>query len=93
MGLATAIPGSAGTVLAVACVSALFGALHWITPTYAVLAAAAGAYLGVIMMMTDSLCVVIVTHAAYDFAALMLLLQHDQKNGSSPGEEPSDDAQ
>jgi uncharacterized protein len=55
---------------ALALASVLFGLLHLITPTYAVLAALMGAYLGWLYARTGNLLVAIATHALYDFFAL-----------------------
>ena len=55
--------------------SALFGALHALTPTYAVLAALAGLYLGGVWLLTGNLLVVIIAHGLYDFIALVYLLR------------------
>jgi uncharacterized protein len=55
--------------------SAGFGLCHWITPTYALLAALVGLYLGGIWLMTGNLLVPIVAHALYDFVALLWLLR------------------
>jgi membrane protease YdiL (CAAX protease family) len=62
----------------VAVASILFGLLHAITPTYIVLAAFMGAYLGSLCLITDNLLTVIVAHASYDFVALIYLM------GSAP---------
>ncbi len=61
--------------VAVAASALLFGAAHWLTTTYAVLAALVGAYLGLLFALTDNLLVPIVTHAAYDAVALVALLR------------------
>jgi membrane protease YdiL (CAAX protease family) len=58
-----------------AAASLLFGLLHPISLTYVLLAAAFGAYLGWFWMTTDNLLAVIVTHALYDFLALVYLLR------------------
>jgi membrane protease YdiL (CAAX protease family) len=58
--------------------SVLFGLAHLITPTYAVLAALIGAYLGWLWMLTDNLLVVIVAHALYDFLALLYILRGER---------------
>jgi hypothetical protein len=58
----------------------LFGLLHLITPTYAVLAGLMGAYLGWVLVQTDNLLVVIVAHALYDFLALVYLVR--RRSGS-----------
>jgi membrane protease YdiL (CAAX protease family) len=55
--------------------SLFFGLLHAITPTYALLAAGIGAYLGVVWHYTDNLLVVTVAHALYDFLALLYLMR------------------
>jgi membrane protease YdiL (CAAX protease family) len=48
----------------------LFGLLHLITPTYAVLAGLIGVYLGWLIMVSDNLLMPIVVHVLYDFLAL-----------------------
>jgi membrane protease YdiL (CAAX protease family) len=55
--------------------SLLFGLLHALTPTYAVLATLAGLYLGGVWLLTGNLFVVIVAHAFYDLIALVYLLR------------------
>jgi membrane protease YdiL (CAAX protease family) len=62
-----------GTGAGLAAVSILFGVLHMITPTYALLAALCGLYLGVLMVLADNLVVVVVPHALYDFIALLYI--------------------
>jgi membrane protease YdiL (CAAX protease family) len=56
--------------LALVLASVLFGLLHLITPTYALLAALMGAYLGWLYAQTGNLFVAIMVHALYDFFAL-----------------------
>ena len=53
--------------------SVLFGAAHWVTSTYALLAAVVGLYLGVLYHLTGNLLAPIVTHALYDLVALSVL--------------------
>lgn len=60
---------------AVILVATLFGAVHPITALYAVLAGLVGVYLGWLLLVTDNLLTPIVTHAAYDFGALMYLVR------------------
>jgi membrane protease YdiL (CAAX protease family) len=60
-----------GLVLA----SIAFGACHWLSNTYAVLAALVGLYMGWLFLATDSLLAPMATHAAYDFVALMYLVK------------------
>jgi membrane protease YdiL (CAAX protease family) len=67
--LSTRLPQWAALVLA----SGVFGALHWITATYALLAGLAGAWFGLLLLLTDNLLPPIVAHAAYDLVALLVL--------------------
>jgi membrane protease YdiL (CAAX protease family) len=69
----------------------LFGLLHWITPTYALLAGLMGVYLSCVRLQSENLLVVIVAHASYDYLALWYLVRHGKeipaeclgRNGSS----------
>jgi membrane protease YdiL (CAAX protease family) len=80
-----------GPWCAVAIASALFGLMHAITPTYAVLAALLGAYLGGVYLFCDhNLLAVAVPHALYDFVALLYLLRGP---GSSPSDAPKSDSE
>src|SRR5206468_2566814 len=60
---------------AIALASVLFGILHAITASYAVLAALMGAYLGWLWHQTDNLLAPVVAHALYDFVVLVYLLR------------------
>jgi uncharacterized protein len=62
-------------IAAVVLASGLFGAAHLITWTYAIIAAFIGAYLGLLWIWTGNLLAPIVTHAVYDFAALVYFLR------------------
>jgi membrane protease YdiL (CAAX protease family) len=62
-------------ILALVSASALFGALHLLTWTYAIIAAFIGAYLGLLWIWTGNLLTPMVTHAVYDFAALVYFLR------------------
>lgn len=57
--------------------SLAFGAAHFITPAYFVLAAAIGAYLGWLTHCSANLLPAIVVHAVYDFA-ILLYLRYDR---------------
>jgi membrane protease YdiL (CAAX protease family) len=73
--LQTALAGPLGPWPALFLVSALFGLVHFVTATYAVLAGLIGLYLGWLFLRTGNLLVPVVVHALYDFVALSLLVQ------------------
>jgi membrane protease YdiL (CAAX protease family) len=52
----------------------LFGVMHAATFTYAVLAAAMGAYLGWLLQRTNNLLTPVLVHALYDFVVLLYLM-------------------
>jgi membrane protease YdiL (CAAX protease family) len=58
--------------------SLLFGLLHPITRTYAILCMLVGLYLGGIWIVTGNLLAPIMVHALYDFLALVYLLRGNQ---------------
>lgn len=60
---------------AVALAGAIFGLVHWVTPTYAVLAGLVGCYLGALFLLTGNLLAPILTHALYDLVALRALVR------------------
>jgi membrane protease YdiL (CAAX protease family) len=62
----------------------LFGAAHFLTKTYFVLAVAVGCYLGWLYVATDSLTSPIVAHAAYDFVALAVVLRGLRREEPNP---------
>jgi membrane protease YdiL (CAAX protease family) len=65
----------AGDWMAVIFVAILFGALHAVNLSYAVLAAIMGAYLGWLYLATGNLTVPIIAHGLYDFIALAYVLK------------------
>ena len=67
--LARSMPPTA----AIAVAGLLFGAAHWVSFTYAVVAAVVGCYLGALFHATGTLAAPIVTHALYDLVALVML--------------------
>lgn len=77
--LARPFQPDAGPVIGLLAASLLFGLLHWLTPTYAILAAVIGLYLGGLWMVTGNLLVPAVVHAVYDFWALMYLVRLRKK--------------
>ena len=73
--LQEALLGSLGVWPALAIASIIFGMLHALTPTYAILATVIGAYLGVLFVITGNLLVPIVAHGLYDLIALIYFLR------------------
>lgn len=73
------IQGSASThfgpAVGLTVASILFGAVHLVTRAYGIIAGLIGVYLGVLWMAGGNLLIPIVTHAAYDFVALVYLLR------------------
>lgn len=68
-----------GPGLALVLGSLAFGAVHIVTWTYAIIAAFIGAYLGLLWTWTGNLLTPIVTHAVYDFCALVYFLKWYRK--------------
>lgn len=62
--------GAAGAILAA---GAFFGLAHAVTPLYAGLAALVGGYLGLVFHLSGNLVAPVLTHALYDFVALIWL--------------------
>ena len=71
-----------GSWIGVILASLLFGAAHWITRTYALLATLVGFYLGVIFLISGNLLIPILSHSFYDFVILVYLVKK-KKSGSS----------
>jgi membrane protease YdiL (CAAX protease family) len=74
-GLTNLIGGPLAPWVALAAVSVLFGVCHWLSTTYAILAVLAGAYFGLLLILTENLWTPIVAHAAYDLLALIYLVR------------------
>jgi uncharacterized protein len=67
------IGGPGGVWLGLVAAAVLFGLLHPITPTYAILAGLIGLYFGWLWLACHNLLAPITAHGAYDFLALMYL--------------------
>lgn len=76
--------GPTGGLIAV---SVLFGLLHAASATYLILAIFMGLYLGWLAQYYGELVTPIAVHAAYDWAALMLLVRPRDGAGSTPHHE------
>ena len=85
-----------GQGIAIALSSVIFGALHAVTPLYAILAALASLYFGGLYVLTSNLAVPITCHAVYDLVALMYAhwtvskLTADEQDALSLWEGPGD---
>jgi len=64
-----------GVWLALVAASCVFGCCHFLSATYAVLAALIGVYLGLLLIFTGSLLAPAISHGLYDFIALVYLLR------------------
>ena len=69
------IGGSLGIWAGLAVASVVFGLLHAITPTYAVVACLYGLLLGGLWIATGNLLAPIIAHAVYDFLALVYFIR------------------
>lgn len=84
-GLAQWISGPLHVWLALLIASVAFGACHWLTHTYAVLAMVIGLYLGWLFIATENLLTPITAHAAYDFVALIYLVKSPRSARTKKG--------
>jgi uncharacterized protein len=73
--VADKVGGPYGVGIGLAAAAVIFGLLHFVTLTYALLAACIGLYLGAIWLATGNLLVPITCHALYDFLAFVYLVQ------------------
>lgn len=71
---------AAGLILA----SAVFGLMHAVTPTYAVLAGLIGAYFGWFALARGNLLGPIIAHGLYDFVALIYLTRRRKLAATTP---------
>jgi membrane protease YdiL (CAAX protease family) len=71
--LQTTAAGWSTSLWGLVAASVLFGLMHFVTPTYAMLATAIGAYLGWLFLAFDNLVVPMAVHGIYDFVALVYL--------------------
>jgi len=64
-----------GTAPGLLLASLIFGAVHWLSPGYAVAAAIGGLYFGVVAILSGNLFIPMLGHALYDLVALLILTQ------------------
>lgn len=68
-----------GVAISIAMTSVIFGLLHAMTKTYAVLAFLVSVYFGWLAVVTNNLLPPVVAHAAYDFFALVYLTRRSSE--------------
>jgi membrane protease YdiL (CAAX protease family) len=73
--VAAEIAGPHGPWLGLAVAAILFGLLHPVTPTYALLAGLIGGSLGWLWLLTGNLLVPVTAHAMYDFLVLLYFVK------------------
>jgi membrane protease YdiL (CAAX protease family) len=78
-----------GVIGAVALTSVVFGLAHLITPLYGLLAALVSVYLGWLFVQYENLAAPMVTHAMYDFVALVYLVRPRNHECRNPNDERS----
>jgi len=81
-GVSSWITGTVGLGVGLAVASLLFGICHWLSGTYAILAVLAGAYFGLLLILSGNILAPIIAHAAYDFLALVYLIKPQHLIGS-----------
>jgi membrane protease YdiL (CAAX protease family) len=71
-----------GLPSAIVVVSIVFGLVHFVTPTYFILATAVAAYLSGTMFLVDrpNLLIPITTHALYDYVGFLILIAEYRKS-------------
>jgi membrane protease YdiL (CAAX protease family) len=77
--------GGSGHIAGLIASNVIFGLLHFLTPTYALLAGLMGIYFGVLLDSSNppSLVVPMVAHGLYDYLAF-LLLRRAARTGATP---------
>ncbi len=88
--LAGEIDGPAAPWIALLAASLLFGAMHPITRTYALLCTIMGVYFGLLWMWTGNLLAPIIAHALYDFVALVYIMRFTTGDATLAEEESTD---
>jgi uncharacterized protein len=73
------IGGPYGDMLGLLSAAVLFGLLHFVTPTYAVLAGLIGLYLGWLWLADGNMLTPMIVHGLYDFLALAYFVKRRGK--------------
>ncbi len=83
--LQTWADGFLPTALAVLSTNVVFGALHWRSAFYALLAGLVGAYFGLLFVLAENLLAPVVAHAAYDAFAFAYVRRAIEEPSASRG--------
>lgn len=78
-GLSYLLPGTWGLIASLLIASLLFGLCHYLSHTYFVMAALAGVYFGLVMLLSGSILPAMIAHALYDYIALAYFLYADEE--------------
>lgn len=79
-GLAQTIPGPVAGYIALFVASLLFGAVHCINFSYALLTFVVGLYLGGLMILSETWLAPAIAHALYDFVAIYVIARVMPRN-------------
>jgi membrane protease YdiL (CAAX protease family) len=87
--------GGSGHIAGLIASNVIFGLLHFLTPTYALLAGLMGVYFGVLLDSTNppSLVIPMVAHGVYDYLAFLLLRRAARREAIPVEASPSPAAQ
>ena len=69
--------------------SVLFGLVHWLSPTYALITTLIGLYFGWMFLASGNLLVPVAAHAMHDFVALMYLRKLTPANSETADPQPN----
>lgn len=73
-GIASWIGGNAGVITGLVVASVVFGVCHWVNFSYAVCTTIVGFYLGAMMIYSGTWLAPAITHALFDFVALLYIV-------------------
>ena len=83
-GITSLLEPSIGSIAAIgiglAVASLLFGICHWVNATYAIVTLFAGLFLGAVMVWSGTWLAPALAHAAFDFAALIYIVNSKTRN-------------
>lgn len=78
-GIASWIGGDTGMIVGLVVASIVFGVCHWVNFSYAFCTTVVGVYLGLMMVWTGTWLAPAITHALFDFIALLYIANKQEK--------------